>query len=221
MSETVGIYLFLVLIRLDEDHNSKKMKKNTSINTLRTQLNYDSFKNTLNKKKDKSISVQDVTSVQSSPHSWEGFDEKPSHVDDIEENNTPTSETATKSPYSWRESPDYHSIDDAERTSMFTAGSNFKSGTENYPSRNSLVFRRGGDNSIEDAQSVVSLTQLFEYVVLTIVAVVIMLVFGLSGVGFNNVKPACEGDSHAPICDLHVSAKDYRLIYSVKSLFFN
>lgn len=122
---------------------------------------------------------------------------------------TPPTVGADRSPEVWSESVDFEGLDDEERISLIT-GSTWKSNSnpERSPSRNSLIFWRGSVNSQnDDTQPLFSVTQLLEYVSLTVVAFLIMLIFGLTGLGFDNVRPACDGqrgDHHAPVCDLCV-----------------
>lgn len=179
------------------------MNKKTSLNTLK-KSNYDSLADSLLNDDDESAGGKNIRwTPPASPNDWKRLDKKLARVDDNEQT-TPLTADAEKWPDAWNDLSDDESIDEEETNSR---NSSWKSKTEKYTSRNSFVFRRGGGKSLKDTQSVFSVTQLFEYVFLTIVAVILMLTFGLSGVGFHNIQPACEGDNHAPICDLQVRTK--------------
>ena len=99
---------------------------------------------------------------------------------------------------------DYDSLadEDGEEPTILQ-DSSWTTHTEKYLGRNSLLFKKDA----KATHVVFSFTQLFEYVFLTIIAVVIMLIFGFTGWGFKAGHPACEVDHTSPICDLKVSSQ--------------
>lgn len=85
----------------------------------------------------------------------------------------------------------------------------WQSTPEKYPGRNSILFKTFNSTSgRRESNSILSITQLFEYVFLTIIAVMIMLICGNWNWAFPDGKPACDEKlSHTPsICKLTVRA---------------
>jgi len=84
--------------------------------------------------------------------------------------------------------------------------------------RNSLLFKSNGVSRLKSCQSVCTLNQLMEYISLTIVAIVLMLIIGIGKEGFQS-PTLCEDGNKSSICDLQVSMKRGAIQYQVLAAF--
>eukprot|EP01083_Nonionella_stella_P288657 982257_1 len=98
----------------------------------------------------------------------------------------------------------------------------WESTPEKYPGRNSIVFKTfKSTNGRRESNSIFSVTQLFEYVSLTISAVMIMLIFGNWNWAVPDGKRACDAKlDHIPsICKLTSLLQDGAVQYRVLAAF--